>query len=60
MDVLIMNAAPGDFRVKKASKKKIKSSDSLILELTKKPRYSDAINQKTQSNIRGFAAETET
>ncbi len=58
-DILIMNAAPGDFKVKEMIKQKIKSQPSLTLTLIKTPDILKTLSKKTGQIFVGFAAETE-
>ena len=58
-DILIMNAAPGDFKVKKASEQKIKSQPSLTLDLVQNPDILKTLPQKPGQVFVGFAAEVQ-
>ena len=60
-DLIIMNAAVSDYRVKNKSQEKIKkSSDEITIELIKNPDILKEISQNKSKNqlIVGFAAET--
>ena len=58
-DVIVMAAAPGDFRVKDPEVNKIKHRDSWRLELVRNPDLLASLSKRKGQVFVGFAAETQ-
>ncbi|HMB00098.1 MAG TPA: bifunctional phosphopantothenoylcysteine decarboxylase/phosphopantothenate--cysteine ligase CoaBC [Spirochaetota bacterium] len=58
-DILIMAAAPVDFRIKQYAQRKIKKGKKLILEFTANPDVLTSLEKKPGQFFIGFAAESD-